>query len=39
VLPSKAGFDVVAPEPTADTPKIVQFRDWLIAAAVDREPL
>jgi LysR family glycine cleavage system transcriptional activator len=34
-LPSKAGFYVVAPEQTADMLKIAQFRDWLIAAAVD----
>jgi LysR family glycine cleavage system transcriptional activator len=32
-LPSEAGFYVVAPEQTADTPKIAQFRDWLITAA------
>jgi LysR family glycine cleavage system transcriptional activator len=36
VLPSKAGFYVVMPERTADTPKIAQFRDWLIASASDR---
>jgi LysR family glycine cleavage system transcriptional activator len=35
VLPSKAGFYVVMLEQTADTLKIAQFRDWLIAAAVD----
>jgi LysR family glycine cleavage system transcriptional activator len=34
--PSEAGFYVVMPEQTAHTPKIAQFRDWLIAAAVDR---
>ena len=33
VVPSKAGFYVVMPEPTADTPKTAQFRDWLIAAS------
>ena len=32
-LPSDAGFYVVAPEQTADTPKIAQFRDWMISAA------
>jgi len=32
VLPSDAGFYVVAPQASADTPKIAQFRDWLIAA-------
>jgi LysR family transcriptional regulator, glycine cleavage system transcriptional activator len=39
-LPAEAGFYVVAPEETADTPKIVVFRDWLIASvapAVHRE--
>jgi LysR family transcriptional regulator, glycine cleavage system transcriptional activator len=30
VLPADAGFYVVAPEETADTPKIALFRDWLI---------
>ena len=30
VLPSDAGFYVVAPDDTADTPKIALFRDWLI---------
>jgi LysR family glycine cleavage system transcriptional activator len=35
VLPSAAGFYVVTPEQTADTPKIAQFRDWLISAAND----
>ncbi|MGO8915056.1 MAG: transcriptional regulator GcvA [Stellaceae bacterium] len=30
-LPAEAGFYVVAPEETADTPKIALFRDWLIA--------
>jgi len=38
VLPSKAGFYVVAPEQTANRPKIAQFRDWLIAAAVVADP-
>ena len=32
VLPDKAGFYVVAPEETADTPKIKLFRDWLVAS-------
>jgi len=31
-LPDKAGFYVVAPEETADTPKIKLFRDWLVAS-------
>jgi LysR family transcriptional regulator, glycine cleavage system transcriptional activator len=30
---SSAGFYVVAPRQTADQPKIVRFRDWLIATA------
>ena len=34
VLPDKAGFYVVAPEETADTPKIKLFRDWLVASVV-----
>lgn len=29
-LPADAGFYIVAPEETADTPKIALFRDWLI---------
>jgi LysR family transcriptional regulator, glycine cleavage system transcriptional activator len=33
MLPSEAGFYVVAPEASADTPKIAQFREWVIAAA------
>lgn len=32
-LPAEAGFYIVAPRETADTPKIAAFRDWLIAAA------
>jgi LysR family glycine cleavage system transcriptional activator len=32
-LPQDAGYYVVAPEATADTPKITLFRDWLIASA------
>jgi LysR family glycine cleavage system transcriptional activator len=32
VLPAQAGFYVVAPEETADAPKIKLFRDWLIAS-------
>jgi LysR family transcriptional regulator, glycine cleavage system transcriptional activator len=32
-LPAEAGYYVVAPEETADTPKIALFRDWLIQAA------
>jgi LysR family glycine cleavage system transcriptional activator len=30
VLPAQAGYYVVAPEETADAPKIARFRDWLI---------
>jgi LysR family glycine cleavage system transcriptional activator len=30
VLPAEAGFYIVAPEETADDPKIALFRDWLI---------
>ena len=33
VLPADAGFYIVAPEETADTPKIALFRDWLIGSA------
>jgi LysR family glycine cleavage system transcriptional activator len=32
VLPADAGFYVVAPEETADVPKIVRFRDWLLGS-------
>jgi LysR family glycine cleavage system transcriptional activator len=32
VLPADAGYYIVAPEETADTPKIALFRDWLIAS-------
>jgi LysR family glycine cleavage system transcriptional activator len=32
VLPADAGFYIVAPEETADTPKIALFHDWLIAS-------
>jgi LysR family transcriptional regulator, glycine cleavage system transcriptional activator len=34
VLPAEAGFYVVAPEQTTDTPKIALFRDWLTASVV-----
>ncbi|HZB91257.1 MAG TPA: transcriptional regulator GcvA [Stellaceae bacterium] len=30
-LPAEAGYYVVAPEETADTPKIALFREWLLA--------
>ena len=30
-LPAEAGYYVVAPEETAETPKIALFRDWLVA--------
>lgn len=33
-LPAEAGFYVVAPEETADAPKIAVFRDWLIASVL-----
>src|ERR1700677_1352707 len=33
VLPQDAGYYIVAPEATAETAKIVRFRDWLIASA------
>lgn len=32
VLPADAGFYIVAPAETADTPKIALFRDWLIGS-------
>lgn len=32
VLPTDAGYYIVAPETTADTPKIALFRDWLIGS-------
>ncbi len=32
VLPADAGFYIVAPEETADIPKIALFRDWLLAS-------
>ncbi len=32
VLPADAGFYIVAPEETADTPRIALFRDWLISS-------
>jgi len=32
VLPADAGFYIVAPEETADTPKIALFRNWLIGS-------
>ena len=34
ILPSDAGFYIVAPEETADTPKIRLFRDWLVGSVV-----
>jgi LysR family transcriptional regulator, glycine cleavage system transcriptional activator len=33
VLPAEAGFYIVAPEETADDPKIALFREWLIKSA------
>jgi DNA-binding transcriptional LysR family regulator len=39
VLPSDAGFYIVAPEETADAPKITLFRDWLVeSVARDTSP-
>jgi LysR family glycine cleavage system transcriptional activator len=32
VLPADAGYYIVAPEATADTPKFALFRDWLIGS-------
>jgi LysR family glycine cleavage system transcriptional activator len=32
-VPAKSAFYVVAPEATADSPKIALFRDWLVEAA------
>ena len=32
ILPSDAGFYIVAPEETADAPKIRLFRDWLVGS-------
>ncbi len=37
-LPAEAGYYVVAPEETADTPKIALFRDWLIASVTPGSP-
>jgi LysR family glycine cleavage system transcriptional activator len=36
-LPTDAGYYIVAPEQTADTPKIALFRDWLIASTRPEE--
>ena len=35
-LPAEAGFYVVAPQETADTPKIALFRDWVVTALPTR---
>ena len=37
-LPAEAGYYVVAPEETADLPKIALFRDWLVKSAA-RSPV
>lgn len=37
-LPAEAGFYVVAPEETADTPKIALFRTWLIGSVITARP-
>jgi hypothetical protein len=34
VLPAEAGFYIVAPEETADDPKIALFRDWLMKSVI-----
>jgi LysR family glycine cleavage system transcriptional activator len=31
-LPADAGFYLVAPEAAAESPKLVAFRDWLLAS-------
>jgi LysR family transcriptional regulator, glycine cleavage system transcriptional activator len=36
VLPAEAGYYIVAPEETADAPKIALFRDWLLASVGSR---
>jgi LysR family glycine cleavage system transcriptional activator len=36
VLPTDAGYYIVAPEETADLPKIALFRDWLIQSVTTR---
>jgi len=40
VLPSNAGFYIVAPEEVADTPKIKLFTEWLVrsVAAASEAP-
>lgn len=38
VLPSDAGYYIVAPEATADTPRIALFRDWLINSVAPDAP-
>ncbi|HEV8026488.1 MAG TPA: transcriptional regulator GcvA [Stellaceae bacterium] len=35
VLPAEAGYYVVAPEETANAPKIALFRDWLLASVAN----
>lgn len=39
VLPAEAGYYIVAPEETADTPKIALFREWLLASVGPRPSL
>jgi len=35
-LPAEAGYYIVAPQETAETPKIALFRDWLLTAVATR---
>ena len=35
-LPANAGFYLVCPEATADTPKLVAFRQWLVASVQNK---
>jgi LysR family glycine cleavage system transcriptional activator len=32
-LPADAGFYLVSPEPSSDSPKLLAFRQWLVASA------
>ncbi len=38
VLPADAGYYIVSPEETADTPKIALFRDWLLRSVAPGTP-
>jgi LysR family glycine cleavage system transcriptional activator len=35
-LPANAGFYLVCPEATADTPKLAAFRQWLVASVQNK---